>query len=154
NGPKQPGPGRDKIGDQKPDTKPGEDSNSHSNPNADGQLPTNGADKPGKPDTLSSSDRQSLEDLRKQLEEMTKPGQDARKQQQAAQNIRKRAEDLYNAATPEEKEQMRRWMQQAARGADEHGGGHGAGDNIAGRTPSNRNIAAKPAPASPDTKFK
>ncbi len=65
---------------------------------------------------MTPAQRRAVERLSEQLEKMSKRPGDAADHEKNADRLREQARRLYESASPEQRERMERWMQQAATG--------------------------------------
>lgn len=95
---------------------PPSDSQSRQQPRAgDEQAEPNdhpGGDHP--PDSMTPAQRRALERLSDQLKKMSDQPAKAAEHERSAERLREQARRLYEGASPEQRERMARWMQQAA----------------------------------------
>lgn len=101
----QTGPGKQSDQRPQPDARPG------------GEQPKSG-EQPSehqRPDQMTPAQQRAIERLGKQLEKMSKQPGNAAEHEKNAERLREQARRLYEGASPEQRERMDRWMQQAAR---------------------------------------
>lgn len=101
---------------------------------------------PGKesqaPNTLSERDKQAIRQLGEEIDRLNRPGRDSIDRRRSADELRRKAQELYEAASPEQKSRMQRWVQEAASRQPLGGGGS---PRSAGDSPFEQRLAQRPS---------
>lgn len=111
-------------------------------------------------DPSTSPNKDAMKRFADRLREQAEKGQNAQRDQQQARDLRKRAEEMLERMSPEQREQMQQWARDMQRDTpDRPQDAHGSGQSSSpigggpGDQPSSRPTAAKPTAATPRTEL-